>query len=60
MTAAIKAYTVDEVCQLLGVCRRTLQRMRKRGDIRATRIGAGHRLRYRETEIEAYLRKRTR
>lgn len=57
-TARIQTHDVKTAAALLGVSRQTIWRAVKRKELRATRIG--RRVVFRETEIIAYLDRRTR
>jgi excisionase family DNA binding protein len=49
-------YEPDDAAELIGRTRRTLDRLRKAGEIRATRLGG--RVFYRQEHIDTYLAKR--
>jgi excisionase family DNA binding protein len=51
--AALALLSVNEVAALLGISRPTVYRLARRGDLASYRVG--ERLRFRPTEIEAYL-----
>ena len=48
--------TVEEACRLLKVCRSTLWKARKRGELRAVYLGRA--VRFRLSDLEAWLEKK--
>lgn len=51
--------TMREACQMLGMCRQTLAKLVKRGEIRVTRWGTRS-VRFPVRELERFLERRTR
>ena len=54
-----KLLTSTEVCDLLGITKRTISRLVAQGDLRAMRITASPfgELRFTESDIKAYIRR---
>lgn len=55
----ITRYTEQQAAELLGVCRITLKRERKRGNIEYTLVGVRG-IKYTQQQIDAYIEKRRR
>jgi excisionase family DNA binding protein len=58
MTQPVQLYTEAEACERLRVCRQTLLRMRKRREIRCTKLGRA--VRYSATELQRVIDRKTR
>jgi len=55
-----KLMTIREVCQELGVCRNTLIKLTRLGKFKQIRLPGIVAIRYRRSEVEAYLARGTR
>lgn len=55
--SSVQLLAVQDVARLLAVSPSTVRRLTKRGELESVRVGVS--VRYRNTDIEAYLARRT-